>query len=208
MTGEPPQADLALNADVMLSADIPLSANTRSGTGAAVTADGSISSEAADLALTVLLGLMDRAQSVATAESLTGGLVCAALTCIPGASEVVRGAVVAYHSDIKADVLGVDRNLLDRGGAVQLDVAVQLADGARRVLGSDWGLGTTGVAGPDPSEGHRVGTVFIGVSGPGVRRGVPLSLSGDRQAIRQNTVLAALQLLHAGLTSAGVTTTS
>ncbi len=194
MTGEPPEDQLPVIAGVPLGS-VDLSPG-----------GGSVSAEAVDLAFAVVTSLEERAQSVATAESLTGGLVCAALTCIPGASAVVRGGVIAYHSDIKAAVLGVDRDVLDRGGAVQEEVAVQLADGARRVLGSDWGLGTTGVAGPDPADGYDVGTVFIGLSGPGVRRGVPLLLSGDRQDIRQNTVLAVLRLLQVGLTSPGAAT--
>ena len=104
--------------------------------------------------------------SVGTAESLTGGLVCAALTSVPGASTVVRGGVVAYASEVKADVLGVDPDLLAREGAVCEPVAAQLADGIRRVLGCAVGVSTTGVAGPDPADGQPVGTVFVGASGP------------------------------------------
>ena len=130
--------------------------------------------------------------SVGTAESLTGGLVCAALTSVPGASTVVRGGVVAYASEVKADVLGVDRDLLAREGAVCEPVAAQLADGIRRVLGCAVGVSTTGVAGPDPADGQPVGTVFVGASGPWGILVERLALTGDRAEIRAASVLAVL----------------
>ena len=95
-------------------------------------------------------------QSVACAESLTGGLVCGALTEVPGASAVVRGGVVSYATDVKAGVLGVDPGLLASLGAVNAEVARQMAQGVP-VLASDWGLATTGVAGPDPRTGRPWG---------------------------------------------------
>ncbi|MER6843776.1 CinA family protein [Streptomyces platensis] len=140
--------------------------------------------------------LAGRGQSLAVAESLTGGLVAGALTAVPGASRVVRGSVTAYATEVKRDVLGVDGALLAARGAVDGEVARQMASGARRVLGADWGLATTGVAGPDPQDGHPVGTVFVAVQGPdgagAVRR---LSLEGDRDRIRQDTIRAVLALL-------------
>src|SRR6476646_10184208 len=108
-----------------------------------------------------------RGLTVASAESLTGGLVCAALTDVPGASAVVRGSVVAYATELKAQVLGVDPELLASGGAVQAEVARQMATGVCRVLGADIGVATTGVAGPDPQDGHPVGTVFVAVAADG-----------------------------------------
>jgi nicotinamide-nucleotide amidase len=137
--------------------------------------------------------------SVGTAESLTGGLVCGALTDVPGASTVVRGGVVAYASEVKADVLGVDRDLLAREGAVCEPVAAQLADGIRRVLGCAVGVSTTGVAGPDPADGQPVGTVFVGVSGPWGILVERLALTGDRAEIRAASVLAVLTLLERAL---------
>jgi nicotinamide-nucleotide amidase len=137
--------------------------------------------------------------SVGTAESLTGGLVCGALTDVPGASTVVRGGVVAYASEVKADVLGVDRDLLAREGAVCEPVAAQLADGIRRVLGCAVGVSTTGVAGPDPADGQPVGTVFVGVSGPRGLLVERLALTGDRAEIRAASVLAVLTLLERAL---------
>ena len=137
--------------------------------------------------------------SVGTAESLTGGLVCGALTSVPGASTVVRGGVVAYASEVKAEVLGVDRDLLAREGAVCEPVAAQLADGIRRVLGCAVGVSTTGVAGPDPADGQPVGTVFVGVSGPWGILVERLALTGDRAEIRAASVLAVLTLLERAL---------
>jgi nicotinamide-nucleotide amidase len=137
--------------------------------------------------------------SVGTAESLTGGLVCGALTDVPGASTVVRGGVVAYASEVKADVLGVDRDLLAREGAVCEPVAAQLADGIRRVLGCAVGVSTTGVAGPDPADGQPVGTVFVGLSGPWGILVERLALTGDRAEIRAASVLAVLTLLERAL---------
>lgn len=139
-------------------------------------------------------------QTVATAESLTGGLVVARLIDCPGASVVVRGGIVAYDSEIKARLVGVDTDLLAAGGAVQAAVAEQLAQGARRVLQADWGIGTTGVAGPDPSDGQPVGTVHIAVCGPEGNVVDSLALEGDRATIRRDAVDAAVRLLSATLT--------
>ena len=139
--------------------------------------------------------------TVATAESLTGGLVCGALTDVPGSSAVVRGSVVSYATDVKAQVLGVDRELLAAGGAVQAEVARQMAMGVCRVLAADLAVATTGVAGPDAQDGQSVGTVFIAVVRPGaeVAEVRQLALSGDRAAIRAATVQAALQLVVAAV---------
>src|SRR5205814_2786571 len=109
------------------------------------------------LAQQVLDLLVARRQTVAVAESLTGGLVCAALTDIPGASAVVRGGVVAYATDLKAELLGVPRRLLDRFGAVHPDVAIAMAQGVRLRLGAAFSAATTGVAGPGPQGGQPGG---------------------------------------------------
>jgi nicotinamide-nucleotide amidase len=139
--------------------------------------------------------LTARSRTVATAESLTGGLVSAALTGVPGASVVVRGGVVAYSTDVKASVLGVDADLLARAGAVDASVAEQMAAGVRARLAADYGLATTGVAGPDPAEGKPVGRVFVAVAGPTTSRVRALELTGGREAIRAQAVLAVLRLL-------------
>ena len=151
------------------------------------------------LACEVVHALVDHGLSVGTAESLTGGLVCAALTSVPGSSVVVRGGVVAYATDVKASVLGVDVDLLARRGAVCAEVASALAEGVRQVLASDVGVSTTGVAGPDPADGQPVGTVFVAASGPWGILVEEHALTGDREEIRAASVLAALRLLRQGL---------
>lgn len=150
---------------------------------------------AAVSAIDVIDALRGTGQTVATAESLTGGLVCATLVDVPGASDVLRGGVVAYLPGAKTDVLGVDSDLLERVGTVHADVAAAMAEGAVRVMGSTWGVATTGVAGPEPSEGKAVGTVHVAVAGPDGVLTRDLSLRGDRRLIREQAVDAALSLL-------------
>ena len=135
-------------------------------------------------------------QTIATAESLTGGLLCAALTHVPGASAVVRGGVVAYSTEVKRDVLDVDEELLAAAGAVDPDVAAAMAQGACAMLGADLGIATTGVAGPDEQDGKPVGTVFIALAdAERILQVVELSLDGSREEIRVATTLKALELL-------------
>lgn len=147
-----------------------------------------------------LVGLLARTGlTVAAAESLTGGLVAASLVDVPGASAVVRGGVVAYATDLKASVLGVDAELLAARGAVDPDVALAMAAGVRRVCGADVGLATTGVAGPDPQDGRPPGTVHVAVVAGGVREVRSLVLAGDRARVRAGTVRAVLALALATL---------
>ncbi|WP_377643416.1 CinA family protein [Oryzobacter terrae] len=152
-----------------------------------------------EVAARVVPELVRRGLTVATAESLTGGLVCAALTSVPGASAVVRGGVVAYASDVKASVLGVDAEVLAALGAVCAPVAEQLATGVGEVVGCDVGLSTTGVAGPDPADGQPVGTVFVGAAGPWGILVEQHALTGDREQVRAASVDAVLTLLERGL---------
>jgi nicotinamide-nucleotide amidase len=143
--------------------------------------------------------LVARRETVAVAESLTGGMLAAALTAVPGASAAFRGGVVAYATDLKTALLDVPAALLDRHGAVHPAVAAAMAEGARRRLSAGVGAATTGVAGPDPADGQPVGTVHIAVStgrGTTVRS---LALSGDRHHIRVATVERSLDLLIAVL---------
>jgi nicotinamide-nucleotide amidase len=144
----------------------------------------------------VIKRLAARGQTIAVAESLTGGMFAAALTAVPGASAVFRGGVVSYATDLKASLLGVPAALLDAHGAVHPAVASAMAEGARQRMTATVGAATTGVAGPDPQDGQPVGTVFIAVSsasgGTTVRS---LALSGDRRQIRQATVDRLLGLL-------------
>ena len=134
-------------------------------------------------------------QTLAVAESLTGGMVCARIVDVPGASAVLRGGVVAYATDLKARLLGVDLSALARTGPVDPDVAVAMAVGVRDRLGATWGLATTGVAGPDPQDGQPPGTVYLAVAGPAGTRVRRLRLTGDRPAVRAQAVAAALDLL-------------
>ena len=154
-----------------------------------------MSDQTADVAAAVLDLLRERAETVATAESLTGGLVCATLVDAPGASAIVRGAVVAYTADVKSQILGVDDAQIASNGTIDAEVARQMAEGIRLRLGATWGVATTGNAGPESSEGKPVGTVFIAVAGPRTSAVRELSLSGDRTAIRRSTTAAALSLL-------------
>ncbi|MEU2346212.1 CinA family protein [[Kitasatospora] papulosa] len=148
----------------------------------------------------VLRRLQERGETLAVAESLTGGLVAAELTDVPGASQSFRGSVTAYATALKRDVLGVDGALLDERGAVDPSVAEAMASGVRRVLDADWGVSTTGVAGPEPQDGKAVGTVFIAVSGPHeVRKCVELRLNGGRADIRKESVRSLLALLSGEL---------
>ncbi|MEU6956781.1 CinA family protein [Streptomyces sp. NPDC045714] len=144
----------------------------------------------------VLRLLGARGETLAVAESLTGGLVAADLTSIPGASRSFRGSVTAYATPLKRDVLGVDGGLLAERGAVDPEVALQMAAGVRRVLDADWGLSTTGVAGPEPQDGQPVGTVYVAVAGPsGIEKVTALRLNGERADIRGESVRGALELL-------------
>ncbi len=146
------------------------------------------------LAAEVLRSLGRRGWSIGTAESLTGGLLVAALVDVPGASAHVRGGVVAYATDLKATALGVDPVLLEERGPVDRTVAAQMAEGARRTLGADVGVATTGVAGPDAQGGHPVGTVFAAVATPVGTAVAALQLAGSRDDIRRATVRCALEL--------------
>jgi nicotinamide-nucleotide amidase len=147
----------------------------------------------------VVRALIERRQTLAVAESLTGGLLAATLVEIPGVSAVFRGGLVVYATELKHTLAGVPQELLDECGPVDPDVALALAEGARRRCVSDWGLATTGVAGPDPQDGKPVGMVFVAVAGPGGARVRELTLSGSRGEIRAATVTAALALLAAGI---------
>jgi nicotinamide-nucleotide amidase len=138
-------------------------------------------------------------QSVAVAESLTGGLLAAALTSVAGASVVVRGGVVAYATELKTVLLGVPAGLLARHGPVHPEVAAAMATGVRQRLGATYGAATTGVAGPGPAEGKPQGTVFIAVDGPGGAASAALQLAGDRRDVREGSVRAVLSLLVSAL---------
>jgi nicotinamide-nucleotide amidase len=113
---------------------------------------------------------------------------------VPGISEVYRGGLVVYATDLKASLAGVPQDLLDRVGPVHADTASALATGVRERLQATYGLATTGVAGPDSQDGHPAGEVYVAAAGPGVVRVRALRLTGDRAAIRSASVAAVLAL--------------
>jgi nicotinamide-nucleotide amidase len=149
-----------------------------------------VSRPAADL----IHALTERGLTIAVAESLTGGLVVADLVSVPGASAVVRGGVVAYATELKHELLGVDAALLAAGGPIQAAVAEQMAAGVSARLSADVGLATTGVAGPDAQDGHQPGEVWIAIASVDGIRSLRLELGGDRAAIRRETVEAVIGL--------------
>jgi nicotinamide-nucleotide amidase len=149
----------------------------------------------ASLAARVLDALAARGETLATAESLTGGLLAARLTDVPGASRSFVGGVVSYATRVKVAVLGVPDALVAQHGVVSEECAIAMAHGARDRLDATWGLATTGVAGPDPQEGRAVGTVWVALAGPAGATARLLDLLGDRASIRQATCDAVLELL-------------
>jgi nicotinamide-nucleotide amidase len=158
-------------------------------------ADGVAGQAARELATEIIRLLTLSGETVAAAESLTGGLVAAALTDVPGASNAFRGGVVAYATELKAQVLGVDVGMLKRHGPVYAPVAVAMAEGVRRRLGATFGVSTTGVAGPGPQDGHPAGTVHIAVSIEGDTVVRTMALAGNRDEVRRLAVERVLGLL-------------
>jgi nicotinamide-nucleotide amidase len=150
-----------------------------------------------ELAQRVHATLRDRGETVAAAESLTAGLFCATLASVPGASATLRGGAVVYATDLKAVLAGVPEDLLAAHGPVSPETAAALAEGIRERCGATWGVGLTGVAGPDPVDGHGPGRVYLGVSDGRRTDVVRLDLAGDRQAVREGTVQAAFEVLLA-----------
>lgn len=159
--------------------------------------------------------LRNRNQTISFCESLTAGLAAATLATVPGASDVLRGGLVTYSSDLKVSLAGVNSDILERHGVVSPATAREMARGCRTVCGSDWAVSLTGVAGPDPQDGHQPGEVWIGMSGPrwtassSAAELAPTALSrfalvpgapepvrvlaGDRNGIRAAAVEAALR---------------
>jgi nicotinamide-nucleotide amidase len=160
-----------------------------------VGSESSAGEAARDLASQVLDLLRAGGQTVAVAESLTGGLVAAALTDVPGSSASFRGGVVAYATELKADLLGVDAVMLRRHGAVYPPVAAAMAQGVRARLGATYGVATTGVAGPDPPTASRWAPHTSRSAWPTTQVVRTIGLTGDRHEIRRLTVEHALGLL-------------
>ncbi|MCW2543396.1 MAG: CinA-like protein [Frankiales bacterium] len=148
--------------------------------------------------------LAARGQTVAVAESLTGGLLGGALTARPGSSSTYRGGVVVYATDLKQSLVGVPAEVLQEHGAVSEQTALAMARGVRERLGADWGIGVTGVAGPEEQEGKPVGTVYVGVAGPSGEGVKALRAPGDRERVRTITVTQALDQLRRHLLGSAV----
>lgn len=172
-----------------------------------------------DIASDIIRLLRASSSTLGVAESLTGGLLMATLVSVPGASAAFRGGVVSYATPLKQRLLGVDEGLIQREGVIHGDVARQMAEGARHATAvppgegegeeetgleaATWGIGTTGVAGPDMQDGKPVGTVYIGVAGPFGGDGSisskafgPFSFPGARERVREATVAEALARLR------------
>lgn len=140
--------------------------------------------------------LRSRGWTLATAESLTAGLLAATVAEVPGASAVLRGGLIVYATDLKHHLAGVPEKILARHGAVSAETAQALAAGAAERCGAAVGVGLTGVAGPDSQEGQPAGTVHLGLCAPGLEPcSVPLVLDGGRERIRRGAVDAALEQL-------------
>lgn len=152
-----------------------------------------------DIAREAIGRLVAGGRTVAVAESLTGGLVAAALTTVAGSSAAFRGGIVAYATELKTTLLGVPADLLAAHGPVDDEVAAAMATGVRERLGASYGLGTTGVAGPGPADGHPAGTVFVALASGRAAQAYGLRLSGDRREVRAETVRSVLSLLVSAL---------
>jgi nicotinamide-nucleotide amidase len=177
------KADTAAEADAVLDEEVAVLVG--------ILGDLVFSTDDEPMEAVVLRLCAERGLTLGTAESVTGGLVAARLTDVAGASRVFRGSVVAYASEVKHTVLGVPE-----GPVVTDEAARAMALGACRVLGCDAAVATTGVAGPDPQEGVRPGTVFLGVALDGEAEAVMVRLPGDRQRVRQFSTISVLDLLR------------
>ena len=140
-----------------------------------------------------------RGESIAVAESLTGGELLAEISALAGASSVLRGGVVAYQDRIKIDVLGVSARDISEHGVVSAEVARAMAAGVASKFMAEWGVATTGVAGPGLIDALPVGSAFVAVVGPSFSEAVRFSFDGNRAEIRRACVVSALNLLKKAL---------
>lgn len=166
-------------------------------------ADSAPASDQMSLASTLQAELFRRSQMLATAESLTGGRLGDVLSAAPGASDTYLGGVVSYATEVKQKVLGVSDETVEKHGVVSAECAEEMAAGVRDLVGADYAVSTTGVAGPTTQEGKPVGLVFIGVAGPDGVRSERFEFDGDRAEIREQVVKAAVDLVLATVTGTG-----
>lgn len=161
------------------------------------------------LAVRVVETLRGREVTLATSESLTGGLLGASVTAVPGASEVYLGGVIAYQTAMKSRLSAVPAEVVRACGVVSEQTVTEMALGVQSLTGADWAIAVTGVAGPTPQEGHDPGEVWIGLAGPRMGtlewpvRAHVHRFAGDRDSVRRQTVTAALELLLAVLSPVG-----
>ena len=151
----------------------------------------SLASEIASLVEDALAVLREKGETLSTAESLTAGSLSSAITSIPGSSDVFLGGITAYQSSIKSSHLGVSVELIAKHTVFSEEVAIAMAQGALKSFGSTWAISTTGVAGPGPSDGVSAGTVWVAIEGP-VTQAIELSLSGERDSVRNATTASAM----------------
>ncbi len=135
--------------------------------------------------------LTSRGQTLAVAESLTGGGLGFALTQVPGASAVFLGGIISYTTDVKVRELGVGRSIIDKYKVVSEEVAIEMAEGAKNKFATTWAISTTGVAGPGDYQGVREGTVWIAIRGP-INQSLTLTLDGGRDGVRQGAISSAI----------------
>lgn len=157
-------------------------------------ATSKISASIADL-------LRSRDESLATAESITGGLIASAITDIAGASDIFRGGIIAYSNEVKMQELDITSDMIKKNGVVCESVAIAMAKSARKKFQSTWAISSTGVAGPGPTGGVAAGTVWIGIAGPDFEQGIAISITGTREIVRSGAVESALAAFERILTS-------
>ena len=139
----------------------------------------------------ILESLLSRGESISVAESLTGGGLAQAFTSLPGSSQIFKGSVTAYQSEIKSSLLKLPVELISEFGVVSEEVAAAMAAGVKDLMGSTWAISTTGVAGPGPADGVPAGTVWVAIDGP-ISQTLQLELSGTREIVRNATIAGAI----------------
>jgi len=152
------------------------------------------------LSKTIIDELRRRGESLAVAESLTGGGLGAEITSVAGSSDVFLGGVIAYQDSIKSELLRVPESLIKEFGVVSEEVAIAMAEGMRELLGATWAIATTGVAGPGPSDRVAAGTVWIAIRGP-INQSTELAIQGEREVVRNASVSSAITTFARILTS-------
>jgi nicotinamide-nucleotide amidase len=135
--------------------------------------------------------LTSRGQTLAVAESLTGGGLGFALTQVPGASAVFLGGIISYTTEVKVRELSVGQSIIDQYKVVSEEVAIEMAEGAKSKFATTWAISTTGVAGPGDYQGVREGTVWIAIRGP-INQTLTLTLDGGRDGVRQGAISSAI----------------